>query len=117
MENFSEKAETLRFVKLWLFEGAPSPAVSSIAELRPVLNKNHKAFGKYSIYSETPYSPISEYELGERYFEKEKAIEILTKEGFIPVKSDFDQYSIDDLKEIKSQIDPEWVKWFNAQNY
>ncbi len=115
MENFSEKAETLRFVKLWLFEGAPRPAVSSIAELRPVLNKDHKEFGKYSIYMESHYAPISELE--QRYFEKDEATNILTKEKFIPVKSDFDQYSIDDLREIKPQIDPEWVKWFNAQNY
>ncbi len=99
--------ETIRFVKFWLFEGAPNPAVSSIAELRP-----DRRNGKYTVWSETAFRPLDE-EVRNRHFTKEEGVILLQKHDFIRVKSDFDQHSIEDLREIKHLIPERWVFWFN----
>lgn len=107
--------ETKRFVKFWLFEGAPRPAVSSIAELRPVRNKKDKYYGHYSLYNSSYFAPLDDFARN-KYFTKEEGEKLLSRYDFIAVKPDFDENSMDDLREIKSQIPEEWIKWHNAAN-
>lgn len=73
-----------------------------------IKNQNQKNYGKYMIFTDSHYEPLN---LQDCYTESE-AKSIIQENKGIFVKDDFDTYSVEDIKEIKSSLDSSFY-----QNY
>lgn len=97
------------FVIPFLFKNAPREAVMLQGELREVKNTKSDDFGKFRIYTDSHYEPLNFQEC----LSFEDAKQAVEKAGGIWTKQDFNTLSIDDLREIKSQLSDDWVNSFN----
>lgn len=101
--------ENLRFVIPRFFKGAPRESVMIKGELRFVKNPDHIAYGSVVIYTDSHFEPLNI----QGYSSESAAKRLIEENGGLWVKQDFDDVSIEDLKEIKSQLSEEWIKGFN----
>lgn len=106
------------FILPFYFKGAPNPSVLMQLEIRVVGNRESDYYGLCRIYMDSHYNPI----LNEidrinmaRMITTEEAEQILKNFNCIQVKEGFDQYNIDDMKEIKDQLPVEWINGYNER--
>jgi len=107
--NTQTQLENKRFILPISFEGAPNPSVLIEVELRFVKNINRENYGKVSIFTDSHYQPLNI----EGYMTFEEGVKLVESKGCIAVKSNFDQYNIQDLKEIKHLLSEKWIEGFN----
>lgn len=98
-----------KFIIPLLFEGAPCPAVMLQGEIRIVTNPDEPTYGKVRIYTDSMYAPLA----NKGYVSYGEAVELIESQKAIWVKENFDQYDINDLKEIKAHLPTKWIDAYN----
>lgn len=98
------------------YYGAPSSPTMMILETETVRNITDEHYGKCSVYMSSHYNPlidaINQID-STGYITIEQAEGVLKSFKCIHVKEDFNQYNIDDLKEIKHLLPKKWIKGYN----
>ncbi len=108
--------KNLNFVIPFHFKNAPRESVMIQGEIRFVKRDGHKDFGKVNVYTDSQYEPLN-FQNAISVEDAKKAVE---ENGGIWTKENFDTLSIDDLREIKSQLSEEWItsfnEWYNTKD-
>lgn len=80
------------------FANVPAFITGSISEVK---NPNRQNYGKFKIYTDSHYEPLN----FDSYFTESEVRSIIEANKGIFVKENFDTYSFEDIKEIKSALD------------
>ena len=105
----------IRFAKFEIVEHRPYVYIS---EVRYITNQKHPQYGMCHIFTCPEFIPLTSHPLYDQlYLTESNARTVLTDNGFIEVKSDFDAHDIDHLIEIKSSIPDEWKEAFNSWKF